>query len=66
MRTLASSEPLPVGTPDAASASDPPCILAFSLLRPARWTETSAALSYIHAESGFVDQIPFDILVDES
>lgn len=65
MRTLASSEPLPVGTPDAASASDPPCILAFTLRRPDRWTETSAS-SCIHGESGFVDQISFDILVDES
>lgn len=66
MRTLASSAPLPVVTPDAASASDPPRILAFTVLRPARWDEASAALSFIHAESGFVDQIPFDILVDES
>ncbi len=66
MRTLASSAPLPVVTPDAASASDPPRILAFTLIRSGRWTETSAALSCNYADSGFVDQIPFDILVDES
>lgn len=66
MRTLASSKPLPVVTSDAASASDPSRILASTLRQPGRWTETSAAQSCIHGESGFVDPIPLNIRVDES